>query len=239
MFYLFLIFHILIFINIYFLFEKKLRKTGFVLGMMNFFFFILNLLAFSKTLTLEYSSIIFLKEEVKTHVFFNFLWMFLNICYFFYLQYILKRTSKKVNKINYIKPILFGLESVMISFFLSAIMPNQTSFIFFILLLYWVIISIQNYIQKKKNYYLISTLLLLVVLGYSYLTDLGSAKFAIALAGYPSVAYETGLEELKYYEEKNIKKYSPIEEIPLKEGTLGLIEVKKVGFLKFSNIYKA
>ena len=88
--------------------------------------------------------------------------------------------------------------------------------------LLWII---KEYIKTKKNYLLATMLILLVVGIYSFTTYTGAARLQIALQGYIVEAYDMGLEELVYYQEKNSKRYAPIENIEVEEGQLGFVEV--------------
>ena len=84
---------------------------------------------------------------------------------------------------------------------------------------------IKEYIKTKKNYLLATMLILLIVGIYSFTTYTGAARLQIALQGYIVEAYDMGLEELVYYQEKNSKRYAPIENIEVEEGQLGFVEV--------------
>ena len=85
--------------------------------------------------------------------------------------------------------------------------------------------ALKEYIKTKKNYLLATMLILLVVGIYSFTTYTGAARLQIALQGYIVEAYDMGLEELVYYQEKNSKRYAPIENIEVEEGQLGFVEV--------------
>ena len=70
-------------------------------------------------------------------------------------------------------------------------------------------------------------MIILVIFGiYSFTSYTGAARLQIALQGYVVEAYDTGLEELIYYQEDNIKRYTPIENIEVEKGQIGFIEVK-------------
>ena len=69
---------------------------------------------------------------------------------------------------------------------------------------------------------------------YSYFTYTGAARLELFLKGFPKEAYETGLEEIKYYEEKNNKKFNVIQLLKLKNGEIGIIEVKNYIFIKIA-----
>ena len=47
-----------------------------------------------------------------------------------------------------------------------------------------------------------------------------------------------GLEEQKYYQEKNSRKYVPIKQVEIVDGDMGIIEVKNYLFLKFGTYEK-
>ena len=43
------------------------------------------------------------------------------------------------------------------------------------------------------------------------------------------------IEEQKYYREENMRKYVPIENVEIREGEMGIIEVKNYIFLNFGS----
>jgi len=95
----------------------------------------------------------------------------------------------------------------------------------------------KKYILQKQNYILTIILLLSVVTIYSYFSYTGAARLQIALQGYIVEAYNTGLEELKYYKEPNSKKYIPIQTIPKNNEDMGIIQVNNHFGIKIGSYY--
>ena len=236
MFYIVLIFHILIYIEIFTLMKKKLRKTGIVLFVLNLIMTIMNLIALAKTFGIPYSSVVYLKEELKLHPIANILWMILNAFLILYLWYAIKLASKKQKQNKFLKCVFYVYTFVICYIPILTIIPKWSLQITFALLVAFLIINIRDFIKTKQNYRIFTSVLMVFLLGYFYCTKIGSAKLSLIFEGYPIQAFETGFEELKYYKEENITKYSPIEKIPLKDGQVTIIEVKNIGFIKFSKI---
>ena len=236
MFYIILIFHIFIYIEIFTLMKKKLRKTGIVLFGLNLIMTIINLIALSKTFGIPYSSIVYLKEELKLHPIANILWIILNGLLILYLWYAIKLASKKQKQEKILKYIFYIYTFIMCYIPVLTVVPKLSLQITFALLIAFLIINIRNFLKTKQNYHIFISILIVFLLGYFYGTKIGSAKLSLILEGYPIQAFETGFEELKYYKEENITKFSPIEKIPLKDGQVEIIEVRNIGFIKFSKI---
>ncbi len=229
------LFHLYIFGIVYLFIKNKKRRTGLFLGVFNIIFMIMNILAVVPSFSLEYSTIIFLREELKIHVFANLLWILFNFIYYFFFLYLLK-----IKKVKFCWKIVGQiLISLLVLEFLIVLLPNLTSILAFLTLIFWLSYSIYQFVFTKKNYYVVAIALLFLVLFNSYFTNMGAARFSLFLMGYPKIAYETGLEEIKVYQEKNSVKFSPIEVVPLKDSQVQLIEIKNYGFLKFSNIHKS
>ena len=236
MFYLFVGFHILIFIEVFILMKKKLRKTGILLFTFNFLMMILNLFALSKTLNIDYSSIIYFKEELKQHPIANIFWIIGNVFQFVYLKSVIKFATKRQKQNRLLKYFIYSFSFFICSFFTLGIVSKAASFLLFLLCLLLLFLSVHSFFKTKKNYFLLGTLGIFFFLGYFYFTAIGSAQLCLILSGYPIEAMETGFEELKYYQEDNVTKLSPIETIPLRDGQVEIIEVKKIGFIKFSKL---
>ena len=145
------------------------------------------------------------------------------------------KASKK-QKISKIITSISYLFSAVLFLFLSVVLFSKSAdLLIFIYVIVAIIYLIRKYCILQKNYYLAVILILLIFTWYSYCTYTGAARFQIALTGYPNKAYDGGLEEQKFYQEENIKKYVPIETIEVIDGDMGIIEIRNYGFLKFGN----
>ena len=148
-------------------------------------------------------------------------------------MYTIKKATFRKKQNCYLKIVLIINALINILFLLTVLFSKSADFFLFVYCIILAIVLIRNFVHTQKSYYLAFIFLLLVFSWYSFGTYNGAARLQISLVGYPRNAYEMGLEELKYYEEKNLKKYSPIEEINVAIGQMGIIEVKNYGFLKF------
>ena len=236
MFYGIIFLHILIMIEAYLLYQQKLRKKAILLGGSNLIFFVMNGLGFLKTLSIPYSSIQYFQGELANHGISNVLWILFNFLFFFFGIFILNFASKRKKQNIWFKRVIFAFTFFFLLFFLMILMKKIASLLVFLFALSLIFYLGKEYVDQKKNYYFVLLFLLGVITFYSYCTYTGSARLSILLMGYPKEAYETGLEELKYYEEKDFKRFSPIAEIKLKNGRIHLIDVKNYGFIKFSTI---
>lgn len=227
MFYLFLIFHILLLIESYHLWKKRQRRKCLILTVSNIIMFILNMIKFAPTLNgdLIYSDMIFLKLELSNHAISSMLWIILNFLFFALVYYILKIVSQKKKQNRVLKNIIIAYTGVLSLILIIALFNNIASWLILIGIILGFIGIIKEYIKTKKNYLLATMLILLVVGIYSFTTYTGAARLQIALQGYIVEAYDMGLEELVYYQEKNSKRYAPIENIEVEEGQLGFVEV--------------
>ena len=227
MFYLFLIFHILLLIESYHLWKKHQRRKCPILTVSNIIMFILNMIKFAPTLNgdLIYSDMIFLKLELSNHAISSMLWIILNFLFFALVYYILKIVSQKKKQNRVLKNIIIAYTGALSLILIIALFNNIASWLILIGIILGFIWIIKEYIKTKKNYLLATMLILLVVGIYSFTTYTGAARLQIALQGYIVEAYDMGLEELVYYQEKNSKRYAPIENIEVEEGQLGFVEV--------------
>lgn len=227
MFYLFLIFHILLLIESYHLWKKRQRRKCLILTVSNIIMFILNMIKFAPTLNgdLIYSDMIFLKLELSNHAISSMLWIILNFLFFALVYYILKIVSQKKKQNRVLKNIIIAYTGVLSLILIIALFNNIASWLILIGIILGFTWIIKEYIKTKKNYLLATMLILLVVGIYSFTTYTGAARLQIALQGYIVEAYDMGLEELVYYQEKNSKRYAPIENIEVEEGQLGFVEV--------------
>lgn len=228
MFYLFLIFHILLFIESYHLWKKRQKRKCLLLTVSNLIVLVINILKLAPTLNKElyYSDMIFLKLELVNHAINSILWIILNLAFFAFLYHILKKASQKKRQNQLLKNLILSYGVVLVSLLGIALFNNIAAWLILIgmiVLLGWLI---KTYIRTKKNY-LLATMIILVIFGiYSFTSYTGAARLQIALQGYVVEAYDTGLEELIYYQEDNIKRYTPIENIEVEKGQIGFIEVK-------------
>ena len=81
------------------------------------------------------------------------------------------------------------------------------------------------FIKTKRSFLVILLSLLIVFFGYSFFTYKGSARLLIMLMGYPMKAYNVTLEEVKYLNEENVKRYIPVEDIIIPSGKMNIIRV--------------
>lgn len=185
------------------------------------------MIKFAPTLNgdLIYSDMIFLKLELSNHAISSMLWIILNFLFFALVYYILKIVSQKKKQNRVLKNIIIAYTGVLSLILIIALFNNIASWLILIGIILGFIWIIKEYIKTKKNYLLATMLILLVVGIYSFTTYTGAARLQIALQGYIVEAYDMGLEELVYYQEKNSKRYAPIENIEVEEGQLGFVEV--------------
>jgi len=237
MIYIVCLFHTILFIETFLLYQKKLRKRSVILGILNGILLIINLIKWIPSMQ-KYSSISFLEKELIANPVTNLLWILINILLIVVGIKIVKFADKKQKQNKFLKQTIYVLSYLIGTFFLILLFFKNASFLLFLSILGAYYFLIKDYQKEKRNYVLIAILIVTLSTWYSYFTYTGAARLQIALLGYPKSAYETGLEEMKYYEEKNSKKYSPIQSFSLEDGEVGIIEVKNYGFLKFGKVYK-
>ena len=235
MIYILILFHILVFLESHLLFKKGLRKKGIILGMVNILSLLINLIfcwsLFTKGDTIL--SIVVLQQKSMTNWFTTLLWVLINSILIALTIYTIKKATFRKKQNPYLKTVLIINILINILFLIMVLFSKSADFFLYIYCFFLRICLFRNFIRTQKNYYLFFIFLILAFAWYSFGTYEGAARLQIALVGYPRNAYEMGLEELKYYEEKNLKKYSPIEEISVSKGQMGIIEVKNYAFLKF------
>ena len=232
MFYIFLLFHIIVFLESYLLAKKKLRQKSTILILANTLFMIINLIVIGGSLKVDYSSVLYMQDLAINHSILIFIWILVNIAFFaliFVLIHIAEIRKKQTKALKNALYIFIGF-----LFFIFVLMLFQSATVLLVLIggiasMYYLG---KNFVKKKKNSYLVMAILILIALTYSYGTYTGAARFQIALAGYPLKAYNTGLEELRYYKEENVKKYMPTTTISTASGDMGMIEVKSYGVIK-------
>ncbi len=236
LFIIFIIFHLLIYIESIQLYKKGLRKRSSILIITNTIGIILNAIRFSNTFNLSVPVLNFLSEEIHQHPIINFLWITLNIINIGNIIYVINYASKKGKQKEFLKEILYTIITIIIFIFIILLFSQKANIIILILIGAILYNLIKEYWKKKKNYIIITIILLSIITWYSYFTYTGASRLAIFLKGYITEAYDTGLEEIKYYEEKNNKKFIPIQSLKLTNGEVGIIEVKNYIFLKIATI---
>lgn len=99
------------------------------------------------------------------------------------------------------------------------------------------IVIILGYLYSDKKYRV--ALLIAIILGcfwlFTFCTEDGSVRLAIALKGYPDIAYSTNLVENTHMRKSNISYYISGKLINTENGTLSFFECRKIGFLKISS----
>ena len=210
-------------------------QKGIILGMVNILSLLINLIFCWSLFTKEdtISSIVVLQQKSMTNWFTTLLWVLINSILIALTIHTIKKATFRKKQNPYLKTVLIINILINILFLIMVLFSKSADFFLFIYCIILGICLIRNFIRTQKNYYLFFIFLILAFAWYSFGTYEGAARLQIALVGYPRNAYEMGLEELKYYEEKNLKKYSPIEEIKVSKGQMGIIEVKNYAFLKF------
>ena len=118
---------------------------------------------------------------------------------------------------------------ILVLYFLILLFQSRVAFVYFGLFLLSLYFLIKCFVKTSKTIFVSIFLLTLVLGSYTFFTYTGAARLSLALEGYVREAYETGLEELNFLEEKNIKKYAPIQNIDEK---INIIRVKQYGPLK-------
>lgn len=236
MFYIYLLFHQLLIVESICLIKRNIRKKSILLIFLNTFCMIINITKFWKTINQSYSSVSYFHHLLYTSPILNILWITLNIILLLITIVILKFAQRKKKQNDLLRYFLLGLIAIIFCYNTILLFKEKESIMIFIILLGVFYYLLKEYIKTRKNYLFVTFLLLGIVTFYSYFTYVGQARFQIFLKGYPKEAYETGLEELKYYEEKGNKKYNPIKEIELYDGEIGIIEVKSYLGIKIGKL---
>lgn len=238
MFYLFLIFHILIYVEAFLLFRKRQKRKSLLCIMSNTIMTIINLMVLSRTLKVNYSAIIFLQDEFVNSFFINLLWFILNLLFIYFNYYIMKIAYQKGRQNILMCNIISYYSLFMIWLWIMVLFADKFSAILLCLItLYVLYLLINHFIKDKHNYWLVMILVLFGLFFYSFFTYDGSARLEILLLGYPKEAYTTGFEELKYYDEKNVRKYVPVQNIPVASGSMGIIQINNYMGLKLPTYY--
>lgn len=90
------------------------------------------------------------------------------------------------------------------------------------------------YTNNKSRLIFTSAILLGVFWLFTYCTEVGSVRLAIALKGYPAEAYTAKLVENTHMRKSNISYYITSELIDTETGTLSFFECHNYGILKIS-----
>lgn len=240
MFYIFLLFHLILILESYCLFKKKQRRKSLFLLITNLIVMALNIIKLSPTIggEINYSSVIFITSTLKNQPIISIIWFLINLSFIGFIYYIIKLATNRKKQNHAIKIILYIFMAIIL-FILGITLFNKiAALLLFIAILITLYIFITLYIKGKQNYYLASIIIIVIFTIYSFGMYTGAARLQIALQGYPIEAYNTGLEEMKFYQEDNIKKYLPIQEIPTEQEDIGVIQVKNYLFIKFGTYYQ-
>lgn len=234
MFYLIVLLTIILILESVATWQKKFHKTSLKITIANVLQLIINLVILIPSLKNEYSTIIYLRSRLINNPFLIIIWIILNLAIIFYIMNYLKILTKKRKQSQPIR-YAFYILSILISILLAIIILGKlTPWILLLLCLSIICFLIKDYIERKMNYILLLTIILSMITFYSFFTYTGSARLNIALMGYPIAAYQTGLEEIRYLEEENTKKYYPVKKIAVENGDMGLIIVKNYVGIKIS-----
>lgn len=90
------------------------------------------------------------------------------------------------------------------------------------------------YVNHKSRLVLIATIILSGFWLFTYCTEIGSVRLAIALKGYPMEAYSARLVENTHMRKSNVSYYITSELIDTENGTLSFFECRNYGILKIS-----
>lgn len=235
MFFLFLIFHVIVYLESYLLIKKKLRQKGTILLLANSLMMIINLAVLFKSVGNNYSSILYMKDIAINNPILTFLWILLNVGLYTLIFMVIKVASSKRKQTKILKNGLYVLIAFLFLVLLITIFQGASVWLVLIISLGSMYLLVKTYIKTKQISFLALIILLFIALIYSYGTYTGAARLQIVLSGYPFKAYNTGLEELRYYKEENCKKYMPTSEISTSSGDMGMIEVKNYGFIKIGS----
>lgn len=236
MFIIFIIFHLLVYLESFNLYKKGLRKRSSILVITNSVLLFLNSLKFYNTFHLSIPVLNFLAEEIHLHPISNLLWILLNFINIGNVIYVLNYAEKKGKQQELLKELLDLNVTILLLIFIILLFSQHANMAILVAIGVISYKLIKEYQKKKKNYLIVTLILLGLFSWYSYFTYTGAARLTILLKGYIKEAYDTGLEEIKYYEEKNSKKFSSIQSLKLQNGEMGIIEVKNYVFIKLATL---
>lgn len=239
MLYILLLFHLLLFLECYFLFKKKLCKTSILLVLINIIIFILNItFCWNLFNSDNISAVVIFQKKLQENFLLIFTWILSNLILLALSFFSVKKAVRKQKQNKILKNCIYLIGIIEIIFFTSILFFKISDFLLFIYICLFMFFIIQEYIKKQKIYLLTTSIILLIFTFYSYFTYEGQARLQIFLAGYVKEAYSIGIEEQKYYQEKNLKKYIPVKQLEIYNGKMGIIEVKNYLIIKFGNYKK-
>lgn len=135
--------------------------------------------------------------------------------------------------------VIVGLIIIVVSwsFILNESINLDEHFIWLVCLSLASIIVILGYLYMENKSKIILALVIVFTAFwvFTFCTEGGSIRLAIALKGYPNVAYSTNLVENTYMRKHNRSYYISQDLINTENGTLSFFECRKFGFLKISN----
>lgn len=241
MFFVFLILFILVFLESFLLYRKKINKMSIVLALINFVTMIVSLFILKNKFSLNYSTIVYMDYLLSSNTFLFILWILLYSFYSFYLINVLHKAIKRKIQIKALYYLIKILLYFTLIVFIRIIFGDAFVYLTFITLLLLIIYLVFKIVKRKKNskvnylYGLLIVVLLFFFFNIYFQVD-GAIRYAIFLKGYPGYALSINYEEMTYYKnDKNIK-YELFIRIPLADGDYNVVEVsnnliKRVKFL--------
>lgn len=225
----FFMWHVVLAIESILLMKQRFRKKGTLLLGMNTILFIYHIFFFQNI-----SNMILDVKDILNHTFFTgFLFVLYNTIVIFYVTYLLYSLKNRRRLKKSLFFLIYLIEAILILYFILLLFQNQAIYLYFVIFLWSLYFFIKKFLEKNKSIYIGIFLLFFVLGSYTFFTYTGAARFSIALQGYVKEAYETGLEELNFLQEKNIRKYSPIQNI---DENINIIEVRKYILLKVGRV---
>ena len=225
----FFMWHVVLAIESILLMKQRFRKKGTLLLGLNTLLLIYHIFFFQNI-----SNMILDVKDILNHSFFTgFLFLIFNVIMIFYITYLLYSLKNRRKLKKSLVVLIYLIEGLLILYFILLFFPKQAIYLYFIIFLWSLYFFIKRFLETTKSLYIGIFLLFLVLGSYTFFTYTGAARFSIALQGYVKEAYETGLEELNFLQEKNIRKYSPIQNI---DENINIIEVRKYILLKVGRV---
>lgn len=114
------------------------------------------------------------------------------------------------------------------------IFPKELIMVLMFLLVGAIIVFIFK--QGIKILNIIIMVLVLIFCWYSFFTDQGSVKFAIAINGHPVIAYTTEVTEAPELAKDNIKYYTSSKDLVVNNKTVEYIKCETKWIIKLSSI---
>jgi len=134
--YFFILFHILLFLQCYMLYKKRLKKKGFILLIMNTFMLFTNMIKFVSALGQEYSTIIHFEQNLIEHSILGIIWILLNSFLLWFANYTIKIAKKKKVQNIYLRNSIYFISLILIFFFIIILFQKNANIIIFFLLIY-------------------------------------------------------------------------------------------------------